>query len=559
MSTRWFPSLVLCAAAGLAACDGGGDGSSCISIAPTRSGSSRFTPPEPPNPLVQVSGDSPFARGCGQEAVCGTVYVGAEVEPYLAINPLDSQNLVGVWQQDRWSNGGAQGLLSAFSADGGQTWNERQVPFSRCSGGNALNGGDYARATDPWVTIGADGTVYWMAMAITDLEDNRELSAMRVSRSTDGGDTWDAPYTLIDDINPYFNDKNSITADPGDANYVYAVWDRLDYANNKGPAYYSRTTDGGDTWSTAAVLYDPGAEAQTVGNQIAVLSDGTALNLTTQIDYGAGTAPDRARLRIVRSTDHGASWNLYSTIGDIYPRGASDPETGQAIRDGSILGAIAVGPDDTVWVAWQDASLGLVCPNPPCIGPYDRIALVKSTNGGLDWSSPVRVNPDPNVSAFTPTLRVAADGTVGLSYYDLRDNTSSPATTLVSHWLATSTDGTTWSEELVSGPFDINVAPDALGLFVGDYEGLVSDGTSFVPFFGATTASLADRTNIYVRPLPAGPSPAKRAGRAYTSAAQDWTVPDPDGAQRVAENIRRQRAQQFPDRIRPDIPAHLLR
>jgi hypothetical protein len=80
-----------------------------------------------------------------------------------------------------------------------------------------------------------------------------------------------------------------------------------------------------------------------------------------------------------------------------------------------------------------------------------------------------------------------------------------------------------------------------------------------VPFFGQTTASLADRTNIYVRPLPAGPVAAKRAGRTYTVKAQDWIVPDPDGAARVAENIRRQRLQQFPDRIRPDIPAHLLR
>lgn len=559
MSHRRFGVLALCGAAVLAACDDGG-GSSCIKIAPTSSSGSLFTPAEPPNPLVQVSGDSPFARGCGLEEVCGTVYVGAEVEPYVAINPVDTQNLVGVWQQDRWSNGGAQGLLSAFSTDGGQTWNERQVPFSRCSGGNALNGGDYARATDPWVTIGADGTVYWMAMTITDREGGQEVSAMRVSRSTDGGDTWDAPKTLIEDTNPYFNDKNAMTADPNDANYVYAVWDRLDYANNKGPAYYSRTTDGGDTWSPAAVLYDPGNEAQTVGNQVVVLSDGTALNLTTQIDYGTASTPDRASLRIVRSTDHGATWTLYSTIRDIYPRGAYDPETGQSIRDGSILGTIAVGPDDTVWVAWQDATIGLVCiPERQCYWPYDQIALVKSTDGGLTWSYPVVVNADTDVSAFTPTLRVAADGTVGLSYYDLRDNTTDPDTTLVNYWLATSTDGTTWTEELISGPFDINIAPNALGLFLGDYEGLVTDGSTFVPFFGQTTASLADRTNIYVRPLPAGPVAAKRAGRTYTAGTQAWTVTDPDGAARVAENIRRQRAQQFPDRIRPDIPAHLLR
>ena len=89
-----------------------------------------------------------------------------------------------MWQQDRWSNGGAQGLLSAFSSDGGQTWATRQAPFSRCSGGNAANGGDYARATDPWVSFGADGAAYWMAMVITDLPSGGEVTGMRVSRSS---------------------------------------------------------------------------------------------------------------------------------------------------------------------------------------------------------------------------------------------------------------------------------------------------------------------------------------------------------------------------------------
>ena len=549
--------LVLCAATSLAACDSGG-GSSCIKIASTRASDALFTPPAPPSPLAQVSGDSPFARGCGQEEVCGTVYVGSEVEPYVAINPTDSQNLVGVWQQDRWSNGGAQGLLSAFSTDGGQTWTARQVPFSRCSGGNALNGGDYARATDPWITFGADGTAYWMAMAITDLESGQNVSAMLVSRSLDGGNSWDAPQTLIEDVNPYFNDKNAITADPTDANYVYAVWDRLDYANNKGPAYYARTTNGGASWETAKVLYDPGNDAQTVGNQVVVLSNGDVLNLFTQIDYGTPTTPDQASLRVARSADHGATWGSVVTIDSMHPVGARDPQSGQPIRDGSILGTIAVGPDDTVWVAWQDARLDGPCIG-DCMGAHDRIFLASSANGGATWSAPIAVNGDPSVAAFTPTLRVAGDGTIGLSYYDLRPDTGDPDTLLASHWLATSANGVDWTETLISGPFDIGIAPDALGLFLGDYEGLVADQSSFVPFFVQTTASLADRTNVYALPLAAGPVMAKRAGPTYSATAQAWSVPDPEGVQRVAENIRRQRAQQFPDRIRPDIPAYLLR
>ena len=67
--------------------------------------------------------------------------------------PQPRGNLIGVWQQDRWSNGGARGLRTAYSIDGGVTWGTAQAKFSRCTGGNAANGGDYARASDPWVTF----------------------------------------------------------------------------------------------------------------------------------------------------------------------------------------------------------------------------------------------------------------------------------------------------------------------------------------------------------------------------------------------------------------------
>ena len=53
-------------------------------------------------------------------------------------------------------------------------------------------------------------------------------NAMLVNRSTDGGRSWSDPITLIQDPDgQVLNDKNSITADPTNANFVYAVWDRL--------------------------------------------------------------------------------------------------------------------------------------------------------------------------------------------------------------------------------------------------------------------------------------------------------------------------------------------
>jgi len=49
-------------------------------------------------------------------------------------------------------------MLTGASFDGGQTWAFGMAAFSRCAGGNAANGGDYPRSSDPWVSFGPDGS-----------------------------------------------------------------------------------------------------------------------------------------------------------------------------------------------------------------------------------------------------------------------------------------------------------------------------------------------------------------------------------------------------------------
>src|SRR5919199_2097960 len=74
---------------------------------------------------VTASGPTPFA-GCtadnvaAQEAAFGsTLYPNAEPEPRADVNPTNSANIVGAYQQDRWSDGGARGPLPSRSKDGG--------------------------------------------------------------------------------------------------------------------------------------------------------------------------------------------------------------------------------------------------------------------------------------------------------------------------------------------------------------------------------------------------------------------------------------------------------
>src|SRR5919201_3432306 len=105
-------------------------------------------------PLSLMSGPTPFPTGCEGTPQTGTNYPNAEVEPWMDDNPLNARNLIAVWQQDRWSDGGAHGLVTGVSEDAGRTWTRRTPPtFSRCAGGTAANGGDYARASAPWVSF----------------------------------------------------------------------------------------------------------------------------------------------------------------------------------------------------------------------------------------------------------------------------------------------------------------------------------------------------------------------------------------------------------------------
>ena len=91
-------------------------------------------------------------------------------------------------------------------------------------------------------------------------------------------------------------------------------------------------------------------------------------------------------------------------------------------------------------------------------------------------------NADANVQAFTPTVNVRADGVIAVTYFDLRNNTAPSTSHLYADcWMVTSTDGgMTFSEQHLSGSFYLGNAPDSEGLFLGDYQALVSTGSGTV-------------------------------------------------------------------------------
>ena len=472
---------------------GGGGGSPAPSpaVSPAPAPAPAPVPPPPAPSDVVVSGPSPVATGCGISGAA-VVFTNAEVEPMVATSPANPNQLVAAWQQDRAANGGARAVVSAVSSDGGRSWSRTLQPMSRCGGAAAGSAGDFERSTDPWVDIGIDGTLHLMALGFNGgalLPGS--ASAMLASRSTDGGVNWSPPTVLQHDGAALFNDKNTLTADPTDARYVYAVWDRID-SNDNGPTLFARSVNAGLSWEPARTIYTPTTTTgprQTIGNRIVVITEGAErgvlVNVFVQIDNNTTT-----RLRGMRSVDKGQTWDAPVTVADMQSVGTRDPDSNAVVRDGALVPTVAAGPGGMLWLAWQDARFSG--------GLRDAIALSRSADGGRSWGAPVAVNRDASVAAFTPTLHVRADGRIGLLHYDLRSNTASTASLLADLWLLSSSDGVTWTETAVKRAFNLATAPTASNgaLFLGDYQGLTSSGNVFVPLAVLPNADLNNRTDV---------------------------------------------------------------
>jgi hypothetical protein len=85
----------------------------------------------------------------------------------------------------------------------------------------------------------------------------------------------------------------------------------LGFTGFKAPAFFTRTTDGGQTWELVRTIYDPGANAGTFGHQIVVRPDGTLLDFFTEQlankNNDGGTKLEN-NLSLLMSHDKGQTW-----------------------------------------------------------------------------------------------------------------------------------------------------------------------------------------------------------------------------------------------------------
>ena len=493
-------------------------------------------------PVLVSHNPSPYATtGCETlDNQPGSLsYLNSEVEPQVAVDPTNSSHLVGAWQQDRWSNGGAHGLVAGYSTNGGASWTVSPQPFSACwqaSGfTNSVNGTylDYQRASDAWTSIGpgtpahpsSGSTVYASSLSFDQTPYRSDLNATHnavgAASSYDGGATWSHVQAIIADpcisgtpsgpgyqcnnAKAYlFNDKNSVTADPDPvhAGVAYAVWDRLvappasptGFSHELayfGPTLLSKTTDFGVTWSTPRIIVGLASQDQTIGNQIVIDPQSGALyDFFSLIQNHSNAGGNRGySVAYVKSTDGGATWTKPSVIAALDTAGVSDPNNRNPYtnsppapsRTGDIIPEPAINPNTgQLYVVWQDARFNNFA--------NDEVVISTSTRGGSKWSAPELVNGHTGQPAYDPSVYVNSAGVVGVSYVQWGTTVSGnePTTLYIKHSTSagSSTAGPAFDPATaLDEPFNNLAAPVARGYFLGDYMGLVANDSGFIPFY----------------------------------------------------------------------------
>ncbi len=385
-------------------------------------------------------------------------------EPAIAIY---GDTLVVGWNDSKGFGAGANSATGyAFSHDGGNSWTD---------GGELQPPDGHFSLGDPALAVDRHGNFYFAS--ITFYPDGTSYIGM--AKSTDGGATFGNYTDASPDVNAAnFQDKEFITVDnsggPCDGT-VYATWTEF-LATGGNRILMTKSSDGGRTFSWPLQVSPPGQGVQASFPRVG--PDGAL--------YVVWRESNTPGIRLSKSSDCGRSFGADGVrnilVGQLNQYAIFSPECGRTTLKGQIRAS-------TFPAMAIDMNSGLVyvtySSNPPGTDQSD-VFLARSEDGGKTWSPAVRVNDDKSQSdQFFPALAVAGDGTVGVSFYDRRND---PNNLKIDVYLAVSTDGgkTFQSNKRLT---EVSFSPEeplALfrGCYMGDYNYMAADDDYFYTVWG---------------------------------------------------------------------------
>ena len=371
-------------------------------------------------------------------------------EPSVRISRKDTNKVVAAWRDFRYGIDPAANrrVGYSYSTNGGLTW-----AVSRILDSTLLPGG-LTRNSDPVVTTDTAGNFYIAVVAIQGLSGGNLTLA--VYKSTNGGQTFPQAFICSQTGT---EDKEWITTDLSDIspflNTLYISWTSFSLGGIK----VTKSTNAGVNWSTPSNVSDATGGVQ--GSDICISRDGQVNVVWLGFSSDAEVTFDRS----VNGGDNFGTDQIITT--GTFPFGLpNDVNTFPTIASDN-----STGPrGGWIYIAFADNRNG------DC-----DIFLVKSTDAGTTWSTPLRINNDPVGNGkiqYWPTIAVNNQGNIAVLFMDSRNTADN---TIVEAYVARSYDGgVTFTNELLSTEPSPTLIPGSNVRF-GDYIDLDYAGKRLVP------------------------------------------------------------------------------
>ena len=367
--------------------------------------------------------------------------VGGPEEVSICINPKNLNHLVA----------GANINKYYYSSNGGFNW----------TSGNLVSS-TYGVWGDPTIIVDTAGNFYYFHLS--NPPSGSWIDRIVCQKSTNAGMTWSNPGTFMGLNPPRDQDKQWACVDWTSGprgNWIYVTWTQFNSYGSPDSSniLFSRSTDGGLTW------LDPAIRINQIGGD-GIDGDNTVEGAVPAVGpngelYDAWAGP-KVRNSVYgiffdKSTDGGNTW----LANDIYvcnQRGGWDYDIPGIQRANGLpitVCDISNSPyRGTIYINYTDEAAP---------GDHD-VMIVKSTNGGVSWSNPLKVNYDQTGKEqfFTWMTIDQVTGYLYIVFYDRRNYNDNKTDVFA----ARSTDGgTTFADFRISEtPF----TPTS-GVFFGDY------------------------------------------------------------------------------------------
>ena len=467
---------------------------------------SKNMPPAPPRKIeTSPRMISPFGVFTSYQAnvdANGNNILGdAANEPSIAVDPTDGNKMTIGWRQfDSIQSDFRQGGWG-YTTDAGVHWTFPGV----------LEPGVFR--SDPVTHSDEIGTFFYLSLLGDNFCDD-------VWTSTNGGQSW------IQGGPGHGGDKEWFTLDTTDGpghGFQYQFWSAGIPCDTGG---FNRSTDGGITWQTPINLpnsVDTGALDVDVNGNLFICGS----------DFNAEFRCLRSSNAQIGGQTPSFDQNTLVDLGGFLIQGGIN---GIGLCGQTFIAVDHTGANDNVYMLASTTTDFVSGTN---------VMFARSTDGGLTFSAPHRINDDPinpNKWHFFGTLSVAPNGRIDAVWYDTRNAANNIDSQL---FYSFSTDGgVTWAANIpVSNSFNPQ-AGFPQNEKIGDYITIVSDATGGNVAYAATfnvnpnAVGGHEQDVYYVRVFPTGvstptptpivsPTPTATATAIATATATATATPTP--------------------------------